>query len=129
MDCLQMLAGTKFDRVKEFNDRYGDEGILWFLESCELKPFDVRRALWHLKACGWFERVSGFIIGRPMMYGEEAFGLDMYQAVLEPLKEFGVPIIMDADIGHLPPQIPMISGAFARVSLDGQEFCLKTEFI
>ena len=35
----------------------------------------------------------------------------------EPLKEFGVPVIMDVDLGHLPPQMPLICGSLAEVVL------------
>lgn len=125
LDCLVNLCGTRFDRVKEFNDRYTDEGILWFLESCDLNPFSVRRALWNLREAGWFDRAKGFIIGRPLHFGEDAFGLNMYEAVLEPLKKYNVPIIMDADIGHLPPQVPVISGSYGRAFLNGQSFSLE----
>ena len=45
-------------------------------------------------------------------------GLDQYAAVWEPLKEFGVPVIMDVDLGHLPPMIPMVCGGLADVSLE-----------
>ena len=43
--------------------------------------------------------------------------MDQYAAVWEPLKEFGVPVIMDVDLGHLPPQMPLICGSLAEVVL------------
>ena len=46
LDCLSHLRGTKFDKVKEFNQKYEDDGILWFLESCDLNVFEMRRTLW-----------------------------------------------------------------------------------
>ena len=30
------LLGTSFDHVREFNERYSDDGIIWFLEACDL---------------------------------------------------------------------------------------------
>ena len=30
---------------------------------------------------------------------------------------YNVPVIMDADLGHLPPAMPVISGAYAEVSV------------
>ena len=39
MDCLVNLTGTSFDKVKEFNERYAADGIIWFLESCDLNVF------------------------------------------------------------------------------------------
>ncbi len=122
MDCLNSIVGTRFDAVAEFNKRYGDEGILWFLESCDLNVFDIRRALWHMKMAGWFERASGFLIGRPGCNGTEMMGLDQYSAVVDALGDMGLPIFMDLDIGHLPPQMPLISGAYATVSAEGQKF-------
>ena len=34
-------------------------------------------------------------------------GLDQYRAVTDLLAEYGVPVIMDADFGHLPPAMPL----------------------
>ena len=34
------------------------------------------------------------------------------------LKEYHVPVVMDVDLGHLPPSMPVISGGMAEVSLD-----------
>ena len=34
LDCLSILCGTRFDRVKEFAGRYREDGILWFIEAC-----------------------------------------------------------------------------------------------
>ena len=48
-------------------------------------------------------------------------GLDQYSAVWEPLKEYGVPVIMDVDLGHLPPQMPLICGSLADVTLRGTQ--------
>ena len=50
-------------------------------------------------------------------YGQEIMGLDQYSAVTGILGKYNVPIIMDADIGHLPPAMPLISGAYTRVSV------------
>jgi muramoyltetrapeptide carboxypeptidase LdcA involved in peptidoglycan recycling len=43
-------------------------------------------------------------------------GVDQYNAVTEILKDFNVPIIMDADIGHIDPMLPVVMGADAKVS-------------
>jgi len=115
LDCLIALCGTKFGKVHEFTERYKDDGIIWFMEACELSPIKIRLALWQLENAGWFENVKGFIFGRPMCIGETAFGMDHINAVTEILKKHNVPIILDADIGHLPPMMPLISGAYADV--------------
>ena len=122
LDCLVHLVGTPYDKVKEFNARYKDDGIIWFLESCDLNVFDIRRALWQLKAAGWFENLKGFLIGRPGCFGQEFMGLNQYNAVTDILAEFNVPILMDLDIGHHPPMIPIIVGSYAGVSFEDNKF-------
>ncbi|MDO5145906.1 MAG: LD-carboxypeptidase [Eubacteriales bacterium] len=127
LDSLVTLCGTKFDKVKEFNEKYKEEGIVWFLESCEFNPMGIRRALWQLKHAGWFERTKGFLIGRPLCYGEEFLGLDQYKAVIDVLSDYKVPIVMDADIGHLAPMMPLICGSYGSVTVKGNDISIKME--
>lgn len=129
MDCLANLVGTKFDKVTEFAERYKDDGIIWFLEACELNVFGIRRALWQLEQAGWFKYVKGFLIGRPMNYGQEMMGLDTYSAVTGILDKYNVPIIMDVDLGHLPPMMPLITGSMAEVTASAHEMNLEMKLI
>ncbi len=117
LDCLSVLCGTKYDRVQEFNEKYKEDGVLWFLESCDLNPLSIRRVLWQLREAGWFSSAKGFLIGRPLYYDEELMGMDRTNAVTGILGDLGVPIVMDLDIGHLPPQMPLVSGAFAEADV------------
>ena len=114
-DILAVLCGTRFDKVSEFLERYKEDGFLWFLECCDLNPMSVRRAFFQMKEAGWFRYARGFLIGRSLHFGEEMMGLDMYTAITGCIGELGVPILMDLDFGHLPPQMPLISGAYAKV--------------
>ena len=115
MDCLVNISGTSLDKVGEFLERYKDDGFIWFLEACDLTPFAIRRTIWNLKNSGWFKYVKGFMIGRPLHFGEVNINCDQYNAVTDLLSEFKVPIVMDLDIGHLSPMMPLITGAKARV--------------
>ena len=128
MDVLQMYPGTPYDKVKEFNEKYKEDGIIWFLEACELNLMSIRRCLWQLKQAGWLEYLKGFLIGRPMLFGEESFGIDQYRAVTDVLAEYNVPIIMDLDIGHLPPMMPIISGSTAKVTVKGNDVSIQYTF-
>ena len=125
LDILEMYPGTSYDKVKEFNEKYKEDGIIWFIESCELNVMAVRRALWQMKEAGWFEYVKGFLIGRPLMYGQEMFGIDHYRAVVDLLEEYNVPIIMDLDIGHLAPMMPIICGSTAKVTVEKDSVCIQ----
>lgn len=125
LDILQMYPGTSYDNVKEFNEKYKEDGIIWFLESCELNIMSIRRAIWQLKEAGWFEHLKGFMIGRPLMFGQEMFGIDQYRAVTDLLAEYNVPIIMDLDIGHLAPMMPIICGGTAKVSVKENDISIQ----
>lgn len=126
MDCLVNLLGTEYDRVTEFTERYKEDGILWFLEACDLNLMAIRRAMWQMEHAGWFRYCSGFLIGRPLNgMGVEEFGIDHYQAAYEMLKKYNVPVMMDVDIGHLPPMIPLICGSMAKVTSDGKIYCVE----
>ena len=44
--------------TKDFIERYKEDGILWFLEACDLNVFSIRRAMWQMEQAGWFEHVK-----------------------------------------------------------------------
>ena len=125
LDCLGNLVGTRFDKVKEFTQKYSQDGILWFLESCDLNTMDIRRTLWHMREAGWFENATGFLIGRPLQFYDMTCDLDHYSAVTGVLGDLGLPIMMDLDLGHLPPMIPLISGSVAKVEADQEHFQIE----
>ncbi|MCM1046196.1 MAG: LD-carboxypeptidase [Candidatus Gastranaerophilales bacterium] len=129
MDCLVNLLGTRFDRTKTFTERYREDGIIWFLEACDLNVFSIRRAMWQMEEAGWFRYVKGFLIGRPLCFGQEMMGLDAYQAVLEVAGRKNVPIIMDVDLGHLPPMMPLVVGSLAQVKVCGNDISVKMKFV
>lgn len=128
MDCLVNLTGTSFDKVKEFNERYAVDGIIWFLESCDLNVFAIRRAMWQMDNAGWFKNVKGFLIGRPLCYGQEMMGLDQYRAVTGIAAKYNVPVIMDCDFGHLSPSMPIVSGVYTQVKVKDNDLSLNYRF-
>lgn len=125
MDCLVNLTGTRFDRVAEFAAGYREDGILWFLEACDLNVYGIRRAMWQMEEAGWFQYVRGFLIGRPLCMGRELPGLDTVEAVLEVAGRKEVPVILDVDLGHLPPMMPVIVGSVGEVSVTGEDFSMR----
>lgn len=127
VDVLNAFRGNPYDRVNEFCERYKDDGIIWFMEACDYSAMDLRRTLQIFKYCGWFKYAKGFIFGRPYHYGEDYMGVSFEQAVLDILAGYGLPIIMDADIGHLPPAMPIISGSCAAIRC-GDRLTIDYEF-
>lgn len=128
MDCLVNLLGTRFDRTGEFVQRYKEDGIIWFLEACDLNVFAVRRAMWQMEEAGWLEHVRGFLFGRPRN-GEPMMNLDAYDAVLEVAGQKNVPVVMDMDLGHMPPMMPLVTGSMAQVAVKGNDIHIKMRYV
>lgn len=114
IDILVNLVGTKFDKAKEFIKKYNQDKIVWFFDNCELTSEGIIRGLWQLKEAGWFDNTSGFIFGRTMTQ-KSCYGISFEEAVMDVLEELNVPIIFEADIGHLPPQLTIINGAIVKI--------------
>lgn len=125
LDVLVSLVGTRFDKVKEFDEKYKEDGFIWFLESCDLNSMSIRRALWNLNEAGWFKYLKGFLIGRPLQYQDDFDGFTPYEANIDYLKQFNVPIVYNMDLGHLSPMIPIVSGAYAKVNAKGNEIRIE----
>lgn len=117
LDCLIMICGTSFDKTKEFLERH-NEGIIWYLEACDLSPLGIRRALFQLKEAGWFKSAKAFLIGRPLCWDRESFGMNRFDAVKGVLDDLNVPILFDVDLGHYSPSMPIKNGALATVSYE-----------
>jgi muramoyltetrapeptide carboxypeptidase LdcA involved in peptidoglycan recycling len=126
LDVLLNLVGTRFDKTKEFIQKYKEDGILWFLESFDLNSETLVRGLWQLKEAGWFEYAVGFIFGRPAMYSSST-DTDYEEAVLSVLGELKLPIILDADIGHKPPQFTIINGSITNILSRGRKGVISFE--
>ena len=117
LDVLLNLCGTKYDNTLEFIEKYKEDGILWYLESFDTSAENLMMGLWHLKELGWFQHASGIVFGRPLFY--KSFGGMTYEAAADMmLQELELPMIFDADIGHMGPQFTIINGAVAKVSCE-----------
>ena len=76
---------------------------------------------------GWFKNVRGFLIGRSLQYDDAWGDFDRIAAVTGILGKYNVPLILDLDIGHLPPMMPIISGACADVKVEGNKIGINYE--
>lgn len=115
LDVLVMLCGTRYDQVDAFIDRYQEDGLIWYLESCDLNVFAQGRAYWQLKEAGWFRNCKGILIGRPLSL-ETGFGVTYEDMLHDFLDDLQVPVLYDVDLGHLPPSCPIINGSYGKVT-------------
>jgi muramoyltetrapeptide carboxypeptidase LdcA involved in peptidoglycan recycling len=120
LDVICKLIGTSFDQVDAFIERYQEDGILWYFESCEMNSTDLYRTLWQMKMNGWFKYCKGILMGRADGYDDIGDFLieDAYEKAFDSLR---VPVVYNIDLGHLPPQLVLINGSFAEVEVsDGK---------
>lgn len=114
IDTFNLIAGTQMDNIKNFVSQFDEEGVIWYLDNCELSPCEFYRRLWYLDQMGYFKNVKGFLIGRSFMQLNDSDSFSFKSAVERALKKFEVPIVYNVDIGHIPPQMYVINGSYAR---------------
>lgn len=126
MDVLCKLIGTPFAPVNHYLNTYSDDGILWYFESCEMNATDIYRTLWQMKMNHWFDGCRGFIFGRPDGLSANKY-FTFEDALLSGLEDLTVPVVYHADLGHVPPQLTFINGAYAACSVkDGKGMVSQT---
>lgn len=125
LDCLTNICGTKFDNTLNYIENHKKEGIIFYLEACDLNSIGIRRALFNLKNASWFKYVNGFIIGRTYNYYDESFGIKPIESYIDMLKEFNVPILLDVDLGHISPSMPIRNGAYAKIEYKNNNIKIK----
>jgi muramoyltetrapeptide carboxypeptidase LdcA involved in peptidoglycan recycling len=66
---------------------------------------------------GFFTGAQAILVGRTEAPGRPT--MTQHEAVADALGGLGVPILADVECGHVPPYLPLVNGALARVRLDG----------
>jgi len=127
IDSISQLMGTKLDNTINFCNQF-EEGMLWYLENCELKVQSLYRTLLQMKNNGWFENASGFIFGRTA--SSEPLDDFTYEDVLHKIcDDFNVPVIYDVDVGHIAPQWTIINGAYGEFEYNNGKGKIKQKMI
>ncbi|USY53826.1 LD-carboxypeptidase [Bacillus sp. 1780r2a1] len=128
IDVIRHVVGTPFGNVKRFQQKFIHGGkLIWYFENCELSATDLRRTLVQMKLAGWFNYCSGILFGRSAANHPVGgyTGEDVYEDLF---KEHEVPIAYDLDFGHMPPQLTLVNGAFAKVEIKNGKGYIKQTF-
>lgn len=116
LDTLGRLAGTAFGDVPAFVREHRADGVLLYLENCEQSPCEMLRTLVSLRLHGWFDGVSGVLLGRTAAPEvKDPSRLTHAGAVRDALGDLPCPVLLDLDIGHHQPQLTLINGALAEL--------------
>lgn len=119
LETVSLLAGTPYGDVPRFALEHAPEGTLVYLEAAGSDAIGVLRMLRSLRLAGWFDAAKGILIGRTN--SPDTPDLSQEDAVRRALGDIDVPVVLDFDTGHQPPQMPLVNGALADVTLvDGQ---------
>ena len=84
----------------------------------------VYLALWQMKEVGWFTTARGFIFGR-VCFPKTFIDMTYEEAVRKALGD--VPLIMEADVGHVWPRMTFVNGAVATVKCKDGKGEMKLE--
>ena len=117
IDTLSTIVGTPYGDVGSFVRAHRDEGVIVFLENCELQPGQLTRALTQMRLAGWLDGVRAVLFGRSS--AKQTPSAVFEEIVRGVLGDATFPIVLDADVGHVPPQWTLIEGACATLDVDG----------
>lgn len=116
LEIISRLAGTRFGNLPLFKAQNSGEGVILYFENVEMAPCELTRALFSLRLQGWFNNLSGILIGRSAVPDvSDPTKHNYMDALRAALGDIAVPVLYDVDIGHIPPQLSLVNGASATV--------------
>lgn len=125
IDCIRNIIGTKFDKTNEFIEKYKEDGIIWYFDNFALTTEDFYLTLIQFREAGWFKYTKGVIVGR-VKYPNNFTELTYQEALKKALGE-EIPIIFNADIGHVVPKMTIINGSIAHIVSENGQGNIKLE--
>lgn len=122
IDCLKDIIGTKFDKTKEFVERYKNQGVIWYFDLFSMTSESLYNTLIQFRNAGWFEHSKAILIGKVCIPGSF---VDMsYEELIEKALP-DIKVVYKFDIGHVKPSFTMINGANVRVVSNENEGYLE----
>lgn len=125
-DILVNLIGTKYDKVKEFIEKYKEDGIVWYFDICDMVDTAIFTHLVQFKYAGYFENCKGIIFGRVANIRED-LKISLEEIIEKSIGKLNIPVILDADIGHVMPQLAIVNGAIINVVSENGKGKIETK--
>jgi muramoyltetrapeptide carboxypeptidase len=116
IETVGVLAGTPYGDVAGFGREHGP--LVVYLEASDDEAFTICRHVHGMRLAGWFDDAAAVLVGRTSAPDSEG-GFTQADAVLDALAGLRIPVVLDVEIGHVPPHLPLVNGALARVVVDG----------
>lgn len=125
-DVLVNLIGTKYDKVKEFIEKYKEDGVVWYFDICDMVDSAIFLHLLQFKNAGYFKNCKGIIFGRVANIRED-LKLSLEEIIEKSIGSLNIPIILDSDIGHVGPQLAIVNGAIINVTSENGKGIVVTK--
>jgi muramoyltetrapeptide carboxypeptidase LdcA involved in peptidoglycan recycling len=97
------------------------ENSILFWESLQTQPHEIERQFTIAEAEGMFDTVAGMVVGKLVDCEEKDYqGLlpDVRALILEITRNYGFPIIGNANFGHSGIFMPMPEGILAEIDAE-----------
>lgn len=125
LDALLFYFGTKYDNINNYIEKHKEDGFIWFFDVFDKPTSDIYKSMWQMKNAGYFKYCNGIIFGRPLFVKEE-YEISFNESVKDALNDLNIPVICDADIGHVSPQLAIVNGAILKVTSENGKGMVET---
>ncbi len=121
LKTLETLAGSKSD--------INTDGKILFVEDTGEYLYSIDRMFWNLKRSGKLNKLKGLVIGgfkiKPAEDPADEFGKNLFQIVLEIVKEYQYPVCFDFPVGHQKNNVALKCGVKHQLKVSASEVLLK----
>ncbi len=114
MDVLEWYHRKGLINMERFLSKYSKDGIIWYMETYDMDERRIKKMFEGMSDDGWFEGATGFVFGRELFYQ----GREYADVVCDCLKEYNVPKVFGADVGHKGPRMVFVNGAKAAFDIN-----------
>ncbi len=103
------------------------KGKLLFLEDIGEYLYNMDRMLYNLKRAGMFDQLAGLVLGgfSDMKDTERPFGQDIYEIILDKVKEYDYPVCFEVPSGHLDVNYTLCLGQNYRLDVGKKKVKLE----
>ena len=117
VETMCNIAGTPYGDVAAFGREHAADGLIVYLDTAGDDAAAICRNLHGLRLAGWFDHARAVLVGRTRAPDHPK--MTQREAVLDALSRLHLPIVFDMEIGHVPPHLPLVNGALATLTLEG----------
>jgi muramoyltetrapeptide carboxypeptidase len=117
LDTISHIIGTEYFDIDAFQHTFKSDGVILYFENAEMSPTVFVRALLSMKYKGVFNLLNGLLIGRSAVTTHCAKDMSPFKALSDALGDLNIPVVYDADIGHQPPNMTLLNGSYAEVTV------------